>query len=72
MKIIVTILVITNLLTIGAALSAYDHYRKEANADVSARINELDKFYYGFCLEARQRGMGEGQNYELLCGNGQS
>ncbi len=41
---------------------------KVAQERLSYQIRQLDKFYYGFCLEAKDAGLGS-EDYKRLCGD---
>lgn len=59
-------------LAVGTAYLAHrevEEARVEAQEASAKRIQETDNFYYGFCEDVRQSGLGHGQNYERLCAN---
>lgn len=67
-NLIIGILIVTNVLTIVFANFFVDALNGVFNEEQDGLVNELDKFYFGFCLEAKESGYGTLESYTRLCG----
>lgn len=64
-NIIIAVLIVTNIAVVAFAF----HVERAETAKFSLRVQELDNFYYGFCQEVKDSGLGYGKNYQRLCGS---
>ncbi len=67
-NIIIAVLIATNVLTIASAFLFVDALNIGFDEERGELIDELDRFYYGFCMDAKQSGYGSLESYTRLCG----
>jgi hypothetical protein len=65
---IVIILIAANIATIIAAEKQIAYVKATEASKFSDKVNELDRFYYGFCDAAKSSGYGSLADYQNLCG----
>lgn len=68
-NIIIAVLVFTNVLTIVFGLLFVASLNNVFDDERGELINELDKFYFGFCMDAKDSGYGDLSSYSRLCGD---
>lgn len=66
---LVFILIAFNAFTVAAAHNTIEHYKAVEDQKFTDRVNELERFYYGFCIYTKDLGLADGLDYQRLCGD---
>jgi hypothetical protein len=69
MKKLIALLIITNILTLVGGYFYIQNYKQHLDDQFTKRSNELESFYYGFCVYTKELGVTDGLDYQRLCGD---